>query len=89
MLSAVQPSILALSQVEISTTVSFAPTVTEVDQASAILATATPAPNLGNPAESVYPDCTVSYLVGARKLKADTVSAQLRQQDGILAHRHQ
>ncbi|KAL8843733.1 MAG: hypothetical protein Q9176_001941 [Flavoplaca citrina] len=45
-LSAVQSSILASSQVEISTTVSFAPTVTGVDQASAILATATPAPNL-------------------------------------------
>lgn len=74
-LSAVQSSILASSQVEISTTVTFAPTITGVDQASAILATATPAPNLGNPAESVYPDCTVSDSVGARNLNVDPFSA--------------
>ncbi|KAL8888256.1 MAG: hypothetical protein Q9215_004272 [Flavoplaca cf. flavocitrina] len=71
-LSAVQSSILASSQVEISTTVSFAPTVTGVDQASAILATATPAPNLGNPAENVYPDCTLNCVNKTASLLTDT-----------------
>ncbi|KAL8648686.1 MAG: hypothetical protein Q9226_005898, partial [Calogaya cf. arnoldii] len=60
--SAIQSSILASSQLQIRTTVSFAPSVTGVDQASSILATATPAPNLGNPASNVYPDCTLTCV---------------------------
>ncbi|CAO1598949.1 hypothetical protein XANCAGTX0491_002697 [Xanthoria calcicola] len=60
--SAIQSSILASSQLQIPTTVSFAPSVTGVDQASSILATATPAPNLGNPADNVYPDCTLTCV---------------------------
>ncbi|KAL8664213.1 MAG: hypothetical protein Q9168_007951 [Polycauliona sp. 1 TL-2023] len=54
----VQSSILASSQVQIPTTASFPASLSAVDQASSILATATPAPNLGNPATNVYPDCT-------------------------------
>ncbi|KAI4256565.1 MAG: hypothetical protein L6R42_006143, partial [Xanthoria sp. 1 TBL-2021] len=60
--SGIQSSILASSQLQIRTTVSFAPSVTGVDQASSILATATPAPNLGNPAGNVYPDCTLTCV---------------------------
>ncbi|KAI4249817.1 MAG: hypothetical protein L6R42_008900 [Xanthoria sp. 1 TBL-2021] len=60
--SGIQSSILASSQFQIPTTVSFAPSVTGVDQASSILATATPAPNLGNPAGNVYPNCTLTCV---------------------------
>ncbi|KAL8811935.1 MAG: hypothetical protein Q9200_001403 [Gallowayella weberi] len=51
-------SILASSQLQISTTVTYAASVTGVDQASSVLATATPAPNRGNPAGAdPYPEC--------------------------------
>ena len=49
-------------QPQITATATFAPSVTEVDQASSILATVSLTPNLGNPADDVYPNCTVSCL---------------------------
>ncbi|KAL8934569.1 MAG: hypothetical protein Q9216_005844, partial [Gyalolechia sp. 2 TL-2023] len=55
--TSVQESILASSQLQIPTTATFAPSVTGVDEASTVLATATPAPDRGNPATNVYPEC--------------------------------
>lgn len=64
-LNAEQASILATSDFAISTTPTFPPTVTRVDQASRTLATVTPEPYYGNPADSppntVYPECAVRY----------------------------
>ena len=58
-----EASILATSQLAISATPTFPPYVTGLDQASSVLATATPAPYYGNPAavplSSVYPTCAV------------------------------
>ena len=48
-------------QPQITATPTFAPSVTGVDQASSILATVSLTPNLGNPADNVYPNCTVSF----------------------------
>ena len=48
-------------QPQITATATFAPSVTGVDQASSILATVSLTPNLGNPADNVYPNCTVRH----------------------------
>ncbi|KAL8804711.1 MAG: hypothetical protein Q9182_002403 [Xanthomendoza sp. 2 TL-2023] len=54
-------SLLATSQLQIPTTATYAASVTGVDQASSVLATATPAPNRGNPAGGdPYPECAVN-----------------------------
>ncbi|KAL8689316.1 MAG: hypothetical protein Q9218_004993, partial [Villophora microphyllina] len=51
-------AIATSSRLSISTTPTVAPSVTGVSQASSVLATATPAPNLGNPANILsYPKC--------------------------------
>ena len=57
----VQAQSLVGDQPQITATATFAPSVTGVDQASSILATVSLTPNLGNPADNVYPNCTVSY----------------------------
>lgn len=54
-------SALSTKQYSISTTPTIPPGVTDQPAVSSILATATPAPNLGNPADlSTYPQCAVS-----------------------------
>ncbi|KAL9596296.1 MAG: hypothetical protein Q9219_005891 [cf. Caloplaca sp. 3 TL-2023] len=57
-LSATVSSILSSTLLEISTTPTIPPTATAGSQVSSVLATATPAPNLGNPANILtYPAC--------------------------------
>ena len=57
----VQAQSLVGDQPQITATATFAPSVTGVDQASSVLATVSLTPDLGNPADNVYPNCTVSY----------------------------
>jgi hypothetical protein len=67
---AIAPGLIAFAQAQsivgdqpqITATPTFAPSVTGVDQASSVLATVSLSPNLGNPADNVYPNCTVSFL---------------------------
>lgn len=78
--------VLASTQLLIPTTPTYPPDVTGINQASVILATATPAPDLGNPATppsngfQVYPPCAVSLMTHTRALRmTDMQAANLRQ----------
>lgn len=61
-----EDKLFSTASLEISATPTYPPDVTGIDQASTILATATPAPNLGNPAggtdPGIFPPCTVRLV---------------------------
>ncbi|KAL8761031.1 MAG: hypothetical protein Q9184_002820 [Pyrenodesmia sp. 2 TL-2023] len=75
---------LASTQFLIPATPTYAPSITGLVQASAVLATATPAPNLGNPTSAQsYPPCVTTTIITDKNSLAEICGLEYRTQMAV------